>query len=223
MKHVMRCAVVVSFALIPLAANAASVQLVMNPDAGGVGSIVPAQIVLTTSGPEGPGEVEVTLEWGADFQTPTQFGAVLLHTMPTSGTVGSLTNASDCFDGFKQYAGSCTMTVQISQVLDGGFSIAELAFRYEWVPPDGYEVCSSPGTDPECHAASDRATVSGPATVFGTPGGVVGETGTFVAFGLTALPPEEVPVSGPIGRVLLPIGLLALGAVGARLRGRPQG
>lgn len=208
--------------LLPRGASAAGVFLGM-ADSAGPGDFLPASVLVSTQGPEGPGEVQVTLQWGADFGSSTQFGAVQLHALPTAGALGPLSIGADCSAGIGEYAGTCTMTVQVDQPIDGTASIADLTFIYEWVPAPGYEVCTFVEPDPTCTPAHDRTVVSSTATAFGDASEYGVETGTFVSFGtrpIAVVP--EVPFSAPIPRALLVLVLAACG-VGLRLRRPVEG
>jgi len=214
--------IVLVLALTPVRSEAAHVALEID-EFTSPGAIAPAQLRLVTpDGPVGPGEFTITLEWGAERTGPEQLGAISLQTLPTPGPLNWLVYESDCTQGLHQLVGSCTMTFSVNAPVNGTL-IADLAFRFQWVPAEGYEMCEINNPTPECTIqASDRATIiAQPFDLFGEPqiSGLYVETGTFVVAYVRTAVAEEVSASGAIARVLLSCVFVALGsgiALGSR-------
>lgn len=170
---------------------------------------VGAQILA--AGGEGPGDVSLTIIWGAERSSPYQLGAVTLEALPTlldpslSATLGS-----DCDASVGSATGSCSLTFGFEEPTAAGVqALASFDFIYEWLLAPGFEHCTD-SADPSCLDAGQQVLLRVDSSVFGGPNYAAS---IFVGtFGL----PRVRPIPEPTTATLTAIGLVLLGGTGRR-------
>ena len=177
-----------------------------------LGATLDLTILLTADVAEPPRAFELVLDWGRERSLfpATQLGALSLLALPSGlDPTASLALGGDCESGLGDPLGRCTIAIEFAAPLPVGTTpIVAASLLYEWLPPDGFEICRTLGSDPTCTIVGNEREWLGLSLV--EPGGTSSpvsliETGTLAGVGLR-------PIPEPSTAVALGLGLAALAA-----------
>ena len=155
-----------------------------------VGDIVNLDFVLQTNEAEGPGQLDIELDWGFGSQGAGDpwigLGALSIFEAPSivqpPAIAGSFSPGCAVGSGsVGAPVGSCDLSISWDSLSPGLTTIASLSFVYEWRTAPGWEICDGP-----------------------LPGCISASQATFVAF-------ENVSVSGSTAVVPGPLLISSLG------------
>ncbi|MBY0400791.1 hypothetical protein K2X89_10875 [Myxococcota bacterium] len=176
-----------------------------------VGDRIDLSFAIRLGAGEGPGTLDITLDWGSDraLYAPYQLGALVLLEAPSASTLNPLLSvhlSDDCGQGVNAPSGACTLRASSAQPLAAGlYDLTTLKLRYDWLLAPGYERCVVQESDPSCVPAVQQVTVSGLGTDFaGDPIiGVAASTSTLATPGVRPIPEPSAATAIALGLALL--------------------
>ncbi len=167
------------------------------------GATIDLTIRLTTDLAEPPQAFELVLDWDASrsLAPETQLGVLSLVGLPSAlDPTGIVSPDPDCLPDAR---GRCTFTLDFASPLPVGTTpVVAASVLYDWIPPDGFEICYGLGSDPTCTIeANEREWIDVSVIAADGASGTFGliETGTLAGVGLRPIPEPSLAVMLGLG------------------------